>query len=226
MNKKRCYMGIGTLCAAMSLTGVCNSAHAATATANVEIDLPVNSPTCTVTNNNATVSLPNASSASVSLPTYMSINLPTPALQGAPWVTSTTLNQTATVSCSTAGTIVTSFVVQPGSGASLRPGATAQQFMTDTASNRLAGGDALLSFEQVSWQTDGSAVTSAPFSYQDGAGNVSAFTSPSFITGPLNSGVSLAYVVWRPVLANTGSSPIGTPVGGSFSGSAQIVANY
>ena len=207
---------------------------AATATSPaVIVSLPVNSPTCTVSNSGSTITLP-AASVGQTVAAYQALNLTTPPASiptSTDTFTSTSLNQTATISCNSANTSIASFVVQPGPGAvtAVAP-ALAVQYLVDATTPtpvKLAGGTTFASVaEQVS--VNG---TAAPLNY--GAANTNAinpYTNP-FATGALNTAspaVSTATVVWRP-LFNTGvnnQTKIIAATGGSYNGSFQILVNY
>jgi hypothetical protein len=198
-------------------------AHAASATGSFTVSMPVNSPTCTVATSNSTVALPTAGSANQTLGNYFSTNgLTTAAQEGGLWFTSATLNQTATITCSTASTPILSFTVEPAGGASLFAGYGAQMYMVDSATtpNKAGGGFLALGYEQVS--VNG---TAAPQPYETiGSGSISLYTT-TFTTSAVPSGT--ATVVWRPALQNNSSTAaMGTPTGGSYNSPGQIVVNY
>lgn len=199
-----------------------SSAHAASATATVPIILGVNAPTCTVANDNAAINLPAATSAAMTTAQYFSANaISTASVAGASRVTSAALNQNATISCNLANVTIQSFVVQPSASSSVVAGSLAMQYLVDaTASTpvKAGAGNFSLGAEQVS--VNG---TAAAASY--GVGTVVPYAT-AFTTGALNAGTSTAAVVWRPFFSAGNTSAIGSPVGGSFNGSYDIVVNY
>lgn len=177
---------IAVVCASVGVFGSVGVAQAGSATSSeIGIDLSVTAPTCSVWNGpsapssgagtastvSAPVLLPTVSSAAMPVNTYLSFNGITAAsVSGAAagWVTSATLNQTATIQCSVANTSITNFLVQPGSGAAAVSGTTDTQYLVDTTSPtpvKAANGNLQMIFEQV--QVNGS---SAAFAYYGGGG--------------------------------------------------------
>lgn len=206
---------------------------AATATSPVvTLSVPVNSPTCTVSNSSSTMTMP-AASVGQTVTAYQALNLPnTPASDPTATgvFTSNSLNQTATISCNSANTAIASFVVQPGPSAvtATAPG-VAVQFLVDATTPtpvRLAAGSFAVVAEQVS--VNG---TAAPQSY--GALSTYAINpySTPFSTGALNTAsppVSTATVVWRPIVITgvNNQVKIAAATGGLYNGSFQIIVNY
>ena len=201
-------------------------AHAASAVANVPIILAVVAPVCTVSNNAASVILPPASSTAMTQDQWLTANgITTTAVVNSAWKTSASLNQTATISCNSPAATISSVLVQPGAGASLVSTNTATQFLVDAAVPpfKAAGGNLIMAFEQVSING-----ASAIHSYQTNANpSVPQSYSIPFNTVSAGASSSTATVVWRPTLSNENRpTALGTPSGGSFMGSAQIVINY
>ena len=200
-------------------------AQATTATANFTVSLPVNSPSCTVTNDNATVLLPTATSPNQTGAAYLSANgITTASIFGA-GVTSPTLNHSATITCTTASTPITSFVVAPATGASIAPPGGAAAFLVDTAATpNKAANSIQLWYEQVSVTNPAGTAVAAPWSYISGANAVTPY-STSFTTTAIANGT--ATVVWRPVLyVPFGVNVMGTPTGGAFISPGLITVNY
>jgi hypothetical protein len=195
------------------------NAHAATASGTFTMSLGVNSPVCTVSTNNATLTLPTVTSQNQTLGNYFSTNAITTAGQfNASWLTSTAFNQTATITCTTPSTPILSFYVSPAPGASIAGSLSGQAFLVDSASAKAAAGNLEISYEQVSING-----TATPFAYV-AAGIVSAYTTV-FSTSAVANGI--ATVVWRPTLFNgSATTAMGTPNGGSYSSPGQIVVNY
>ncbi|MGP8431795.1 hypothetical protein ACT2FY_01095 [Paraburkholderia fungorum] len=205
-----------------SLFVASTSVHAASATATVAITMNVNAPKCSVAaTTGSTVSLPMALSPTTTVGSYLSTNFTTAShYTSVGWVTSSNVNQTATISCDTPNTIITSFLVQPGSGASLYPGTTGYQYLVDGSSPpvQAAGGGIVMAYEQVS--VNGIA---APFAYL--TGNSSYAYSTPFSTD--SSTPSTATVVWRPIFyPQIPEAKLGNPTGGAYTAPATIVANY
>jgi hypothetical protein len=199
------------------------NARAATASGTFTVSMPVNSPVCTVSTNNATVALPTAGSPNQTLGNYFSTNSITTASQyGGTWVTSAALNQTATISCTTASTPILNFVVQPATGAVVTAAGPAVVYLVDTATTPLkaGAGNMYLLYEQVSING-----TAAPFSYANTTNNAVAPYTTTFTTAAVANGT--ATVVWRPALYSaSATTAMGTPAGGSFTSPGQIVINY
>jgi hypothetical protein len=197
-------------------------AHAASTTGAFTVSMPVNSPTCTVANGNPTLSLPTGASQTQTLGAYLSANgITTAALESGGWVTAASLNQTATITCTTASVPILSFVVEPASGASLSNG-PGIVYLVDSAAtpSKAAAGYLSMAYEQVS--VNG---TAAPQSYLNGSQTVINPNSTTFTTSPVANGT--ATVVWRPALYNgLGTAAMGTPTGGSYNSPGQIVVNY
>jgi hypothetical protein len=199
---------------------VAGGAHAASATGTFTVSMPVNSPSCTVATSNSTVSLPTVSSPSQTISNYLAINAITTAAQLSGDVTSAALNQTATITCTTASTPILSFIVEPASGASVASSYTAVMYFVDAATtpNKAGAGNMNLKYEQVS--VNG---TAAAQSYAV-SGNLTPYTT-TFTTSAVANGT--ATVVWRPEFGNpTNTTAMGTPTGGSYNSPGQIVVNY
>lgn len=216
--------------AIMALSGPTSAQAANTINSTVTMSLPVNSPVCTIINSSNSIALPTASYGQ-GIVSYAALNFPlkAPSVPAGTQLTSTTLNQTATISCNQANTLITSFLVKPGPNASFNPTAqNSSQWLVDATMPtpvKLLGLPTLA--EQVSVNN-----TITPFIYWDSNnnGNTLAYTTP-FQTGALSTGanpVSTATVVWRPTfyVAAPITETFGTPVGGSYNGSFQIVVNY
>lgn len=220
-----------TLCAFFPHVGM------AAATANsapITISLPVSSATCTVNNSNTSIPMPTAS-VGQTVASYQALYLPTPPAVDPASVnvrTSTTLNQTAIISCNTANTPITSFLVKPGPSAFYgTPTPNANQFLVDASSPpvKAAGGaaDIMLVFtEQVS--VNGSAM---PFLYRNPSTFATVPYTTQFSTGNLSTGAtptSTATVVWRPLFYTGVNSQdkFTAPTGGNYNGSFQIVVDY
>lgn len=195
-------------------------AQAASATATVPVAMVVNSPLCTVANSNASIELPPATSALMTMPQYFTANgITTTSLYGYPMFTAASLNQTATISCSLANVMIQSFGIKPSASATLPANHPGIQYLVDSAAAKAGAGDFLVGAEQVSVNT-----VAAPLNY--GYTSLTPNTTP-FATGAVTSGASTAQVVWRPYLGSANSAaPIGSPVGGQFTGSFDIVVNY
>lgn len=210
------------------------AAQAATATSPViGISLAVNSPVCTVTNSTNSIVMPPASLGQSTV-SYQALNLPlrSTTSTGPQW-TSTSLNQTATISCNTANTPISSFVVKPGPSATTSTTTnTAAQWLVDATTptpvkvGTAAFGNFGIYVEQVSVNN-----SPAEYLYADPTNaNVRAYTTV-FQTGALSTGaspVSTATVVWRPTfyVPASNTDTFGNPTGGSYNGSFQIVVNY
>jgi hypothetical protein len=193
--------------------------HAASTTGTFTVSMPVNSPTCTVANSNSTVSLPTVASPNQTLGNYFSTNAITTAstVNSGWYAAGSSLNQTATITCTTASTPILSFVVEQASGAT-GPN-TAQTYLVDAATTpvKAGAGNFLMVYEQVS--VNG---TAAAFTY---AGVSPIPYATSFTTSAVANGT--ATVVWRPVFEDASSTTaMGTPTGGSFNSPGQIVVNY
>lgn len=206
------------------LLALCSSlfavnAHAATASATFNVVLGVNAPVCTVSTNNATVALPTAGSPNQTIANYLSANGITTASQlNASYSTSAALNQLATITCTTASTPISSFVVQPAAGSSFTVG-TGIANLLDTGTVKAGGGSIYVGYEQIS--VNG---TAAAQSYTNTSGTPTPYTT-TFTTAALANGT--ATVAWRPFVYNGGgTTAIGTPAGGSFSSPGQIIINY
>lgn len=225
-------------CAIIGVMGVTDAAQAAftsqATSANIGIDLPVTAPVCSVWTGTAAssstttsgvistvspaITLPSVSSPSTTVGQYFGLNgISTLAYNlTSNWYTSAALNQTATIQCDTANTIISSFVVQPDSSkAALVPSTTNTQYLIPApgSTTYAAGGVLQMIFEQ--YAVNG---TTAQYSYWGGSGNSSQAYSTGFSTGALSSGKSYATVVWRPVMSNnssTNSAVIGSPPTGT-----------
>lgn len=224
-------IGVAT---AMSVLITPSMAQALTATSStIGVSLPVNSPNCTVSNNNSSINLP-AASVGQSVGSYQALNLttsPASAPGATDTFTSTSLNQTATISCSIANTPISSISIQPGPAAFTgSPTPVSYQFLVDTSSPPVkAGGGAggVMNFQAEQISTNGNA---AAFVY--GAPSTSAITpyTVQFSTGALTGSpsASVATIVWRPIFYTgvNSQNKFTTPTGGSYNGSFQIVVNY
>lgn len=214
-------------------------AQAAQATSPaVAISLPVNSPTCTVSNSGSAITLP-AASVGQTVGSYQALNLPDLAATssiasfGTTYMrTSTSLRQTATISCSAANTAITSFYVKPGPGAKIVGTLDSVQYLIDatTPTPVMAAGGAggLMAVVAEQLSVNGNAALYAYTTTNTGV--INPYTTP-FNTGALNTAptpVSTATVVWQPVIAATAGDPtkFTAPTGGSYNGSFQIVVNY
>lgn len=220
--------------AATSIFVASISAQAVTInSAPIPISLAVASPICTVKNTAAAITLP-AASVGQTIGSYQALNLttaPASSPNSTDTFTSNLLNQTATISCDTANTSISSFVVQPASTAFTgSPTAVSYQYLVDASVPPVkAGGGAggYFNFQAEQISINGSP---APFVYT--APNTSAitpYTNP-FTTGALTGSpaASIATVVWRPIFytgVNT-QNKFTAPVGGSYNGSFQIVVIY
>ena len=204
------------------------NAQAATASGTFNTVMNVNSPVCTVATTNATITLPVASSPNQTMTAYLTANGITTAnvpngIIAATGFTSSTLNQTATITCTTASTPILGFVVAPAAGASLvTTFGTDIAFLTDTGGAKAGGtgnNGMWLMYDQVS--VNG---TAAPFAYV-GSGSATPYAT-TFTTAAVANGA--ATVVWRPILyiQVAPANPIGNPTGGSYSSPGQIVVNY
>ncbi|MGN4152048.1 hypothetical protein ACS0Y3_16855 [Burkholderia gladioli] len=120
------------------------------------------------------------------------------------------MNQTATIQCDTAETIISSFVVRPDPArAVIFQSQAAEQYLVDgpSSSTKAANGDLLMMFEQVAVNGQ-----SKPFAYWNPGGPSANVGYTGVQTGSIQSGYSYATVVWRPVLCCSGySTPIGQP---------------
>ncbi len=202
------------------VAGAMVGAQAATATSStIPVQLTVNAPTCSISNSSGAVyTLPGVSTMNTTWSAYLTANsINAAGTNGGTWVTSSSLNQTATISCDTANTIITSFLVQPGSSASLS--GVGVQYLVDSASGMAANGDAQMVFEQV-------AVNGTPAAQVYTTGGALVPYATPFLTGALSAGTSTATVVWRPEFISGSATPVGNPTGGIYKGYAQIVANY
>lgn len=232
MKNSLLVIGISTAMGALMAPSAAQAAQATSPA--VTINLPINAPTCTVANTSGNSITLTSAPLSQTLGSYQAANWPTAGLatstQSGNYFTSSTLNQTATISCSTANAQISSVVVQPGSNATLLGAGSAVQYLVDTTTPTplKAGGGALaVAAEQVSING-----TATPWNYTDiPTGQPKSYSTP-FFTGSLSTGgtpVSTATVVWRPqftLLANNTSALLGNPTGGTFSGSFLVLINY
>lgn len=202
------------------LSALVGEAHANSNTSgNISISMAVTSTVVSVSpsgNSSSSVSLPSTAGNSQTVAAWIAANAPIPAVRGAPWFTSNAFNQTATISSQTASVPILSIVVQPASGATTASGDSAEQLLGDTATppNNAGGGNLLMGYEQVSWNG-----TASPASYDSGSAPI-----PYSTTGT-TSGATL---VWRPVFSANGNTTatMGAPVGGMYTGNANIVITY
>ena len=210
----------------LALTGA-GQVQAATVTADVDVALPVNAPTCTLTNSGTSIQLPSATSPSQTIGSYMtpfaesSIDFPTLAKS------MVSLHQVATITCTTTAPVpLTRFVVKPGPGATIVGGTqTAQQRLVDQTTPPVAAGvagDFPTWFEQL--EVNG---TATPFSYRNASGLVNPYLTTFNTSG---GATNLATVTWRPVLyrgSGQDSKVIGAPTTGTaFTASAVISVDY
>ncbi|RUP26069.1 MAG: hypothetical protein EKK45_17325 [Curvibacter sp.] len=226
MKKIILNLGLTAVSCAMLATA---AAQAATATSPViNVILPVNTPACTVANSSPTINLTAALSAQT-LGAYQAANWPTNGQSSVPgswtYYTSSALNQSATITCTTPNTAITSIIVKNGPNANTTSTTTNQQYLTDTATptpNILQS--IIATSEQVS--VNGAAT---PWSYADSQnGNPRPYTT-IFTTGALSGSpaTSTATVVWRPQFVVTNSNiTFGAPSGSAYNGSYQIQINY
>lgn len=220
--------------AATSIFVVSISAQAVTInSAPIPISLAVASPTCTVKNTAAAITLP-AASVGQTVGSYQALYLTTPPVatpNSTDNFTSTALNQTVVISCDTANTTISSFVIQPGPGAFTgSPTPVSIQYLVDASVPPVkAGGGAgnhmIVQAEQISINGTPANVTySAAGSY-----TLTPYTT-TFTTGALTGSpaTSVANVVWRPLFYTgvNSQNKFTAPVGGSYNGSFQIVVIY
>ena len=216
-----------SIIALVSSSFVSGPVQSASATSGaIPFTLSVLSPTCTVSNVSSSLTLPATTGPNQTQNDWLSANgINTPGAFGSGlWMTSPSLNQTATISCNASVASILAVAVQPGASASVNNPNTAQQFLIDGTTpvpEKAAGGKLVMAFEQVSINDK-----LAPYSYMNGAGVVQSYTTP-FNTVNVATSSSTATVVWRPVfVSGFSATAFGNPTGGAFTGSAQIVVNY
>ena len=212
----------------LALTGA-GQVQAATVTADVDVALPVNAPTCTLTNSGTSIQLPSATSPSQTIGSYMTPFAESSITNPALGKSMVSLHQVATISCTTTAPVpLTRFVVKPGPGAVLFIGNGTQdalQYLVDQSSPPViagAAGNFQIWFEQL--EVNG---TATPFSYRTAVGVVNPYLTTFNTSG---GATNQATVAWRPVLyrdSGKDSVIIGAPTTGTaFTASAVISVDY
>lgn len=201
--------------------------------APIPVTLNVATPTCTVKNTAAAITLP-AASVGQTIGSYQALYLTIPpavAPSSPDSFTSATLSQTAVISCDTANTMISSFVVQPSSTAFTgSPTPVSFQYLVDASVPPVkAGGGSGGIFN---FQAEQISINGSPAVFNYGSGSNSALTpyTTPFTTGALTGSpaASTATVVWRPYFyaGVNNQNKFTAPVGGSYNGSFQIVVIY
>lgn len=204
--------------------------HGGQASADFAVSLPVYAPNCSVTTSAGDIRLADAGSPTKATRAYLDaagFTGASPLNSG--YFYSANLDQTATITCTTPATPISSILVQPAASASTKSPGVAK--LLDAAGNAASDGKLLVGFEQVS-------VNGRPVSW-------SYFNPPSWFLGGLFYGGAVnpykpeealltedkargaVRVVWRPVLkSEDDASALGEPTGHSFSSSGLIVVDY
>ncbi|MDQ0012192.1 hypothetical protein J2W23_000556 [Variovorax boronicumulans] len=191
--------------------------HAAQSDASFAVKMSVNAPQCTVKTSSADIKLPTSTSPEQTAGAYLlaagfdTVNKSPISL----FFASKNFDQTATITCSTPATPIRSFLVHPtmAPSATRTPGAV---FLVDSKGNKAANGTMYMTFEQL--KVNG---VDAPHSFNREV----PYKAESFLTENKNDGV--ATVVWRPVMwFEKEKEPLGTPEGGRYAVSGQIVVDY
>ncbi|MDN6884683.1 hypothetical protein QMO14_13855 [Variovorax sp. CAN2819] len=214
-NESRLRSALGGVAAASLLVSFGVQAQAASATADFTVTLPVNAPVCTVTTAAADIRLTTGASAQQMTKSYLqSAGFDLNNKTNGGMFASPNFNQTATIKCTTPATPISSVWIRPTGDKALKE-KDKYTWLLDTKGNKASGGNLYMSFEQLKVNDK-----DAFQSYKDGPYKTTFTTS--------NVADGTATVTWRPVVwaDYPDTTPMGTPDGGSFGASGQIVVDY
>lgn len=213
-------------CAIMAAAVCSGSVNATQVNTTVTLSMTVAASICSVAVQNANITLPPTNPTITTLAYMNANNLTTASAAGSSMYTSSSLNQTTTVTCTVPGTAITSLTVQPNIGTTIGSyGATALQTLVDTAASPLfaaktgSGGTSWL------WGAELYSINGVvtPNSFADSSWAIKSFPT-SFATNTKSP--STATFIWRPTVNAGDSTQLGNPTGGKFSGSYIVVVNY
>jgi len=215
-NKSCPRPALGGVAAASLLVCFGAQVQAATATADFTVTLPVNAPVCTVTTGAADIKLTTGASAQQMTKAYLqSAGFDLNNKTGGGLYASPNFNQTATIKCTTPATPINSVWIKPTGGDKALKEKDKYTWLVDSKGNKASGGNLYMGFEQLKVNDK-----DAFQSYKDGPYK-STFTTSNVADGT-------ATVTWRPVVwaDYPDTTPMGTPEGGSYGASGQIIVDY
>lgn len=196
----KCFMAM--------LAIVISTAHAAVATMETPVNLELVNAACTIRNDNAEFAFPTATSSKVQFAHWVIANHLIYATQaGAPWRTSNEQKwiQTATVTCKTANSVITSFRISPTSAANQYAGQLGEQHLVDSQGVKAFGAEGRISAEML--EINGNAAASTHFK-----GQATPYTTPFFTSAAEpTTGESTATIKWRPIIYAPDANEVGTP---------------